>query len=46
MADKSLSAKELAEVQSNMLKKVLEPSKYPSIIFQSPRVQGVGVGDD
>ena len=44
MADKSLSGKELAEVQSNMLNKVLEPSKYPSIIFQSTRVQGVRDG--
>ena len=41
IADKSLSAKELAGVQSNMLNKVLETSKYPSIVFQSTRVQGV-----
>lgn len=41
MTDKSLSAKDLAEVQSNMLNKVLETSKYPSIVFQSTRVQGV-----
>ena len=44
MADKSLSTKDLTEVQSNMQSKVLESSKYPSIVFQSTRVQGVRDG--
>jgi hypothetical protein len=42
MADKNISAKDLAEVQSNMENKVLESSKYPNIAFQSTRVQGTG----
>jgi polyisoprenoid-binding protein YceI len=42
MADKKLSAHDLAEVQSNMQNKVLESSKYPDIVFQSTRIQGVG----
>lgn len=42
IADKKLSAEDLAEVQSNMQNKVLESSKYPTIVFQSTRVRAVG----
>ena len=42
--DKKLSAKESAEVQSNMQTEVLESSKYPQIVFQSTRVQADGNG--
>ena len=42
MADKNVSAKDLAEVQSNMQNKVLESSKYPNIAFYSTRVEPVG----
>ncbi len=35
MADKNVSSKDRAEVQSNMQNKVLESSKYPNIAFQS-----------
>lgn len=42
MADKNLSSKDLAQVQSNMQTKVLESSRYPNIVFQSIREQGVG----
>ena len=40
MTDKSLSAKDLAEVQSNMQSRVLESSKYPNVTFQSTLVKG------
>jgi polyisoprenoid-binding protein YceI len=42
MADKNVSSKDLAHVQFNMQTKVLESSKYPDIVFQSTRAQGVG----
>ena len=44
IADKNLSAKDQAEVQSNMQSKVLESSKYPHIAFQSTLVQSLGDG--
>jgi hypothetical protein len=40
MADKNLSARELAEVQSNMQNKILESSKYPNSL-SSQRVYEV-----
>jgi hypothetical protein len=45
MADKNGSSKDLPHVQFNMQTKVLESSKYPDIVFQSTRAQGVG-GDN
>lgn len=42
VAEQNLSAKDLAEVQANMQKKVLESSKYPDIVFHSTRVERVG----
>jgi polyisoprenoid-binding protein YceI len=40
--DKSLSDKDLAEVQSDMQNRVLESSKYPDIVFQSTQVRSEG----
>jgi hypothetical protein len=40
--DRALSAKELAEVQSNMQSKVLESSKYPEITFEALDVKSEG----
>ena len=40
--DENLNAKDLTEVQSNMQNKVLESAKYPHIVFESTRIQGVG----
>jgi polyisoprenoid-binding protein YceI len=43
--EKTLSATDQAHVQSNMQTKVLEPSRYPEIVFQSTRVERNGGGD-
>jgi polyisoprenoid-binding protein YceI len=40
--EKTLSASDYAQVQSNMQTKVLESARYPEIVFQSTRVERSG----